>query len=86
MKKILALFLLAGIFGLILPSVVKGIEIENPLQYESFDALVEGIIRFLIMLATPLATLMIVIAAFYFVTSAGNPQQIETAKKIIYIP
>lgn len=84
MKKILALFLLLGIFSLIPPSVANGqITIENPLQAESLEDLIYGIIDFIWKVATAVAPLMIVIAGFYFLTAAGNPQQIDTAKKII---
>ncbi|HDZ54762.1 MAG TPA: hypothetical protein ENI19_03900 [Candidatus Nealsonbacteria bacterium] len=57
--------------------------IDNPLASDSLEDLIDGIINFIFWVATVLAPLMIVIAAFYFVTSAGNPQQIATAKKII---
>jgi len=84
MKKILVLFLLLGIFSLIPPSVANGqITIENPLQAESLEDLIDGVINFIFWVATALAPLMIVIGGFYFLTAAGNPQQIDTAKKII---
>jgi hypothetical protein len=57
--------------------------IQNPLRACDLRGLVEAIINFIFWVATALAPLMIVIGAFYFVTSAGNPHQIDTAKKII---
>lgn len=81
--KILAVLTISTLLFLSFPVLAIEIKITNPLIYESFDDLVKGIIEFLIMLATPLASLMIVIGAFYLVTSAGNPQQIATAKAII---
>jgi len=83
--NLLKLFIFFALFGIfVIPLTVNGqITIENPLEYESIDELVKKIIEFLVLLATPVATLMIVIAAFYFVTSSGDPRQIDTAKKMI---
>jgi len=57
--------------------------IPNPLRACTFQELIYNIIDFLFALAIPLATLMIIVSAFYFVTAAGNPEQITTAKNII---
>jgi len=82
-KKIIIPILLLAVF--LVPIFVFGqtIKIDNPLKAKNLEELVEGIINFIFWVATALAPLMIVIAAFYFVTSAGNPKQIDTAKKII---
>jgi hypothetical protein len=60
-----------------------GVEIENPLQWNSFAELLDAIINFLFYLAVGIAPIMIIVAGFYFVTAAGNPDKIETAKKIV---
>jgi magnesium-transporting ATPase (P-type) len=60
-----------------------GISIDNPLNATSFEALINGIINFIFVVALAITPLMIVIAGFYFITAAGNPQKIDTAKKII---
>lgn len=57
--------------------------ITNPLEYCTLGDFIYAITDFIFWVATALAPLMIVIAAFYFVTSAGNPNQIATAKRII---
>lgn len=83
-KKIIIIpILLVAIF--LVPNFVFGqtIKIDNPLNARTLEELVDGIINFIFWVATALAPLMIVIAAFYFVTSAGNPKQTDTAKKII---
>jgi len=79
-KKILISSILLLI---ILPLSVLAVEIKNPLEYDTFGELIEAIIDFIYKIALVLAPLFIVIAGFYFVTAAGNPAQIETAKKII---
>ena len=66
------------------PALVSArIEIPNPIEADTFQELIYNIIDFLFALAIPLATLMIIVSAFYFVTAAGNPEQITTAKNII---
>jgi len=71
------IFVALAIFILIFPGFpVLAIGITNPLNYTTLEDLV-------FMVATAVVPLMIVIAGFYFVTSSGNPRQIDTAKKII---
>ena len=66
-----------------LPCPPDTICIPNPLKHCMLDDFIYAITDFIFWVATALAPLMIVIAAFYFVTSAGNPNQIATAKRII---
>ena len=82
MKKFL-LFLVP--LTLILPCFVSAreIKIENPLKANTFGEFLDSIINFLFNISLFLAPLMIIIGAFHFITSEGNPEQIETAKKII---
>ncbi len=57
--------------------------IENPLEANTFWELMENIVRFLFQLSLFVGALMIVVAAFYFLTSGGDPEKIKTAKNII---
>jgi hypothetical protein len=59
-------------------------EIDNPLQAESFEELIDNIIGFLFDIAIVLAPLMIIWAAFLFLTSAGSVEQVNQAKRIIF--
>ena len=85
------LFRLSIIFVLFLfclaPNFVhsQGIDItiENPLDADTLEELIEGIITFIFWVASAMAPLMIVIGAFYLLTSSGNPQQVDAGKKII---
>lgn len=80
MKKVLLILILAG---LILPVAAGAITIENPLKADTFQDLIYGIIDFIFTIALFIAPGMILIGAFYFLTAVGNPQNIETGKKII---
>ncbi len=77
----LLIFLLIVVF--LIPLTVEGIEIENPLSYTSFTDLIYKIIDFLFYLALGIAPIMIIVAGFYFITATGDPQKIDTAKKIV---
>lgn len=80
--KLLILLLLVSFF---VPLSAKGaiVEIENPLEANTFWELMENIVRFLFQLSLFVGALMIVVAAFYFLTSGGDPEKIKTAKNII---
>ena len=58
-------------------------QICNPLKYDTFEEIVDAIIRFLLILAPSIAVVMFIIGGFMFVTSAGDPNRTGTAKKII---
>jgi len=82
MKNKILFFLLFILF----PSLVfaqGGIKIENPLRAESFNEIINSLINFFLNIAIALTPLMIIWAAFLFVTSAGNPLQVDKAKRII---
>ena len=67
------------------PAVAPGpaITITNPLDATTFQELIDSIISFIFYIGLALAPLMIIIAAFYLLTSAGDPKRVETAKSII---
>lgn len=58
-------------------------QICNPLGYKSVECLVSAITAFLMTVSVPIAVVMFVIAGIYFVTSAGDPGRIKTAKMIM---
>lgn len=80
LSKLIIFLLLVSLF---IPLVVEGIEIKNPLKYESFGDLIENIVRFLFWLSLFVGALMIVVAAYCFLTSAGDPEKVKRAKNII---
>lgn len=49
----------------------------------TFPTLLERIVDFLLTLAGPLAVIMILWAAFLYITSSGNTSRIEQAHKVI---
>lgn len=59
------------------------VEITNPLTSNTFDELLTKIITFLFWIAAPIASLMIIIAAFVLLTGGGDPKKVNQAKNMI---
>lgn len=81
-KSIYLIFL----FLLLIPflsNVVMAITIPNPLEWDTVEEVIQGIIDFIFWVAVVLVPLMVIISAFFFLTSAGNPERIRSAKNII---
>ena len=58
-------------------------EICNPISSNDFEDLINGIIRWLTIFATPILVLMVVYAGFLYTTSAGSTTQTDRAKNVI---
>ena len=68
------------------PSIVSGggsVDIQNPLEHDTFDALVQAIVNFIFKIAMVIAPLMIIVAGFFYLTAMGDPEKIKTAHKVI---
>lgn len=59
------------------------ITIPNPLGAASFEELIVRLNRWLLVIAAPILTLMIVIGAFQILTAAGNPENITKGRHTI---
>lgn len=65
------------------PCPANTICIKNPLCAQSFEELINSIIDGLWTISLVLVPMMIIIAGYFFVTSTGDPEKINTAKKMI---
>ena len=81
-KKLIIFLLLTSFLAPLLANAAV-IKIDNPLKANTLWELLDAIIVFIFYLAVPIAVIMIIIAGFYFVTAAGEPNKITTAKQII---
>ncbi len=79
-KKI---FFLTFLFFLLTPFLAGAIKFENPLVGITFEELIDAITDFIFWVTIAIAPIMIIVAAFYFLTSGGNPEKVSKAKKII---
>lgn len=81
MKKYLTLFIL---IALLAPLTIKAqVEIENPVTSDSLWELLSRVIDFIFYISISIASLMIIIGAYFFLTSAGEPGKVQTAKNVI---
>lgn len=63
---------------------VSPIVIPNPLgPGATFETLLNKIIDFLFWVGMAVAPVMFIVAGFLYVTSAGSPQKVESAKKMM---
>jgi len=82
MKKYLILALL---IVLLVPIAISAqqVEIENPVTSDSLWGLLDKVINFIFYISISIASLMIVVGAYFFLTSAGEPGKVQTAKDVI---
>ena len=57
--------------------------IENPIKAETFEELINAIIDFLWMFGIAVVPMVIIIAGYFFITSAGDPAKVSQAKKMV---
>jgi hypothetical protein len=58
------------------------IEIPNPIEQKDLLALIETVVNYLLWIAIVMAPLVIIIAAFMFLTAGGNEKRVGTARKM----
>ena len=83
MKTYFKIICLIFLFSLLIPLLTKAITFGPPFEGLTFKKLTENIINFIFWVAIAIVPIIIIVAAFYFLTSGGDPEKIRTAKKII---
>lgn len=61
----------------------QSIEIPNPIGASDFTELINKIVGWLIVIFIPIGTIVVLYAAFLFVTSGGSTQKVQQAKKTL---
>lgn len=74
-------FLLTTI--LLIPALAGAIQIDNPLDYDTFEELIEHIIGFLFAITLALVPALVLFGAFYILTAGGDPSRVQKGQKII---
>ena len=59
------------------------VEIQNPIKAGSLEDLIDNIIDFIFKIAIVLAPLLVIVAGFLFITSAGDVKKVTQAKNIL---
>jgi len=86
MKKILNKIILFALFCFLLMPLFaqgNGIGFKNPLEKDDIEEVIAGIVDWVYKMALIVAPLMITVGAFYLITAAGDPERVNTGKKII---
>jgi hypothetical protein len=81
MKKIFILTLIVFLF--VFSFVYAEFKIENPLEFDTFNELIAKLIEWVKMMAFAIVGLVIVWSGLSYATAGGNPQKIETAKRML---
>jgi hypothetical protein len=77
-------FLIIFFFLIFLPLLIEAIEFKPPWQTKSFQELLDAIYNFIFWVAIALVPIMVILAAYFFLTSGGDPEKVRTAKRIIF--
>lgn len=64
-------------------SAAVSINISNPIATSDFSVLVSNFLKWILSVAGALTLLMLITGGVFYITSSGNEQKIETAKKMI---
>jgi hypothetical protein len=81
-KKITYFLVTAGL--LLLATPVLAVQIPNFLNVSDFCGLLTNIFQGVLGIIGSLGTLMILVSGILYLTSAGNPEKVGTAKKALF--
>lgn len=65
------------------PQSTGGQGLPNPLGVTSFEVLADKILGYMLVIAVPIATLMILVGAYQILFAAGDPEKVKTGKQTI---
>lgn len=86
LERTLAVIALSGVTLVVFaPAVLAqdSFQINNPLTATTVEDLIDKVVNYLFYLGVAIAPVLILLGAFYFLTSGGNPERVEKGKKII---
>jgi hypothetical protein len=85
-RQIFSLIALVLLTLALSPLIIKAADsatISNPLSANNFTALLTNIATAVGTLIATLGVIMLIVAGIFYLTSAGNPERISTAKKAL---
>lgn len=80
-KKFVSIIVFTSLFCLV--SFVSAVSIPNPLSFNTFNDLLCHIASEIGTVIASLGAIMIIVAGFFYLTSAGSPERIGVAKKAL---
>jgi len=84
MKSNLKLIFSIILFFLLVSFFAKAITFNPPFNTKSFEKLIDAIFNFIFWVGVAIVPIMVIVAAYFFLTSGGDPEKVRTAKKIIF--
>lgn len=74
-----------GLFGMTEFALADGnpLSLPNPLSVNTFQQVVANVSNFLLIIATPLVTIMALVGGFQMITAAGNPEKFAAGRKTL---
>ena len=72
-----------GVFDNTYAFIPSSVALPNPAGFKSFPELLCLLARFIFMLSVPIVILMFLYGGFLFLTSAGSPERIRSAKNVL---
>ncbi len=81
-KRILVLLSII-IFLISAQFVLAQIEFLNPIKYKTLQDLINAVANFIFWVSLAITPLMVLVGAFYIMTAAGNPKNVQLGQKII---
>lgn len=84
--KSLLILLLTGVvlFGILWTgNYASALELPNPLRCRDIPCLLRAIADFLLLVAIPILTIMVLWAGFLYLTAGGDPQRVQAAHKAL---
>ena len=83
-KKIASFLIFTALFGMVSFAYAEPVVLTNPLPgVDDFKILLTKIAGMIGTLIGALGTIMIIVAAIFYLTSAGSPNRMEVAKKTL---
>jgi len=82
MKKIILSLTLVAVY-VSLPLIALGVELEEDLQDIEIETVLENVTNYLFGILLVIAAIFIIIAGFYFVTAAGEPDKTKKARDFV---
>jgi len=84
MKKLLSFIIICGIFLIVMPVIVKGVTIPNPLgEGTEISDIIAKITNLLAGIGSGVAVIMIIWGGIQYMTAGGSEENVAKAKKTI---
>lgn len=82
-SSILKIIIVLFLFNIVFPLRAQAVTIDNPIEYTTFEQLIDAIINFIYYIGVSIFTIMAIVAGFLFMSSGGDPAKTKKAKDML---